>query len=105
MDAIQETFLNFHAENPFVYSTLVRLAQEVKAKNKLKWSIKALWEVMRWELEVKTDSLSEFQLNNNFPSRYARLIMEQEPNLAGMFNIRLLGFERRQEQLETHERN
>ena len=37
-----------------------------------------------------TDEHSGFKLNNNYRSRYARLIMEQEADLEGVFQIREL---------------
>lgn len=55
--------------------------------------IAMLWERMRWELTVETDSVDlgdDFKLNNNYRSRYARLIMNNEPDLAGFFDIRRL---------------
>ena len=34
------------------------------------------------------DPASEFKLNNNYRSFYSRLLMEQEPELAGYFETR-----------------
>ncbi len=50
--------------------------------------MKMLYEVTRWEFWLATESDDEFKLNNNFTAYYARLIMEQEPDLAGMFELR-----------------
>ena len=33
---------------------------------------------------------TEFKLNNDFTSRYARLIMQQEPDLEDFFEVRVL---------------
>lgn len=87
MDLDQE-FKVFHTNNPAVYKTLVGLAREAVALGHKKIGIKMLWEVARWEIWIKTTSTDEFKLNNNFTSRYARLIMDIEPDLKGIFELR-----------------
>ncbi len=89
MTAIDIRFSAFHAANPHVYETLVRLAREAVRRGKERVGIKALWERMRWELWIETDD-PEFRLNNDFTSRFARLIMSREPDLAGVFETRTL---------------
>lgn len=50
-----------------------------------------LFEVLRWQHAVSTDDpTSPFLLNNNWRSRYARLIAEQEPDLHHAFELREL---------------
>lgn len=88
MRTLQEKFEEFHENNPHVYLTLVRLAKEAKAKGKHP-GIKMLFEVARWELYMSTVG-DEFKLNNNYHSRYARLMMENESDLVGMFELRVL---------------
>jgi len=84
-------FWDFHQSNPAVYRALVRLARQARQQGKIKIGIRMLWEVMRWEFWLQTDdNVSDFKLNNNYISRYARLIMEREPDLAGCFEIREL---------------
>lgn len=78
----EEKFVQFHSENPQVYVELVRLAREARFKGKSRVGIKMLWEVVRWNLFISTvDSNSEFKLNNNYHSRYARMIMQLESDL------------------------
>jgi len=89
--SIQEEFERFHRENPAVYRTLVRLARAYKARMGRAPGIGMLWEVMRWEIALETRRHPEsFRFNNNYRSRYARLIMEQEPDLADAFETRRL---------------
>jgi hypothetical protein len=50
-----------------------------------------LYEVLRWQyFMTTTDPASDFKLNNNYRSRYARLIMVQEIELVDAFEIREL---------------
>jgi hypothetical protein len=47
--------------------------------------------VLRWEWQgATTDPNAEWKLNNNYRSRFARLIMDNEPDLAGVFETREL---------------
>ena len=87
---LQARFEGFHAANPRVYWTLVQLAREARAVGQQRVGIGCLWEVMRWKLSVSVSTSDAFKLNNNHRSRYARLIMAQEPDLAGVFETREL---------------
>ena len=52
-----------------------------------------LWEVMRWEMYLRTDTpdppAEPFKLNNNHRAYYARTIMENELDLGDIFNTRV----------------
>lgn len=83
-----EKFDQFHADNPDVYTTLVRLAREwVTSTGHHRLGIKTLYERARWEIAIATSD-PEFRLNNNYTAFYARLIMCQEHDLADMFDLR-----------------
>lgn len=84
---IAERFAAFHRANPHVYVELLRLAREAKARGVRKFGIGMLFEVLRWN---GTDTASrDFKLNNDFRSRYARMI-DGEQDLAGFFDLREL---------------
>lgn len=51
---------------------------------------KAIWERMRWNLQVERRTGDEFKLNNNFTSRIARTAISRHPELAEMFEFRKL---------------
>ena len=87
-DRIELEFRGFHHEHPEVYRLLVDLARQARAKGKERIGIKTLYEVARWNFDVGGDPESGFKLNNNFTSLYARMIQENEPDLAGMFETR-----------------
>ena len=85
---ITTRFLEFHQENPNVYRVLVRLARDWVAKTgRRKLAIKTLYERARWEIAMQTTD-PEYKINNNFTAFYARLIRAQEPDLAGIFDLR-----------------
>jgi hypothetical protein len=88
--SIEEQFRRFHAENPHVYRELVRLARQARAAGAERLGMKQLFEVLRWEHQVRTSDWTGFRLNNNYTSYYARQIMDQEPDLRGVFETRQL---------------
>jgi len=88
---IQERFELFHSLNPFVYKRLVSMARKLRGSGRRKAGIGMLVELLRWNYYMSTtDANSEFKLCNDYRSRYARLIMEQESDLEGFFNTRRL---------------
>lgn len=87
---IQERFERFHASHPEIYTALCQFARKAKARGHKQYGIARLWEVLRWEYYIVGTSNEEYKLSNSFRSRYARLIMEQEPDLAGFFTTREL---------------
>ncbi len=92
---IEKAFIDFHKDNPIVYAQLVRLARQWVAAGKARLGIATLFEKLRWELHVSGLSDKEgYKLNNNYRALYARLIMEQEQDLDGLFEIRSLAAER-----------
>ena len=89
--SIQDRFEAFHRLNPWVYEHLVRLARQLRQRGHERLGIGMLWEVLRWQVFMGTfDPSSEFKLNDHYRSRYARLIMDQETDLRGAFEIREL---------------
>ena len=80
-------FLTFHEENPHVYRALVKRARALREAGHRSYSIKGLYEALRFEWSLRTKG-EPVKLNNNYTSRYARLIMAQEPDLRGFFQTR-----------------
>lgn len=88
---IEESFLSFHAANPHVYRNLVTMARDLAKKGRKRIGIKMLFESLRWRYMLETDDpSSDYKLNNNYTSRYARLIAENESDLANIFQTREL---------------
>lgn len=85
----EQRFKEFHSKNPQVYTSLVKLAKELKGRGHRKIGIKMLFEVVRWQTMLKTEG-DQFKLNNNYHSRYARMIMDNEPDLDSIFELREL---------------
>lgn len=86
---IDEAFDEFDRNNPHIYRNLRFLARQALHAGRKRIGMKFLFERLRWEYCVRTNHKeSEFALNNNFTSRFARLLMREEPELAGIFEVR-----------------
>lgn len=85
---LAEAFRTFDAANPHVYRELERLAEQWRKKHPhRRCGMKAMWERLRWELDVTTDD-EPFALNNNLTAFYARKLMQHRADLAGLFETR-----------------
>jgi hypothetical protein len=87
---LDRAFNEFHAANPKVYEKLRELSLDLRRRGHQRAGIGMLWEVMRWQTIIETSSDDGFKLNNNLRSRYARMLMDNEPELDGFFEIREL---------------
>lgn len=87
---IERRFRQYHAAHPEVYRELVQLARQAKAAGRTRMGMKALFEILRWNRMLNGVDPEGFKLNNIFSSRYTRLICEQEPDLADLFQTREL---------------
>jgi hypothetical protein len=89
--SIQERFLVFHKNNEWVYRALERLVEQYAATGRKRMGIRMLWERLRWEYNTLTkDPSSEFKLSDHYHSRYVRLLIQNHPEWAGLFELRKL---------------
>jgi hypothetical protein len=90
MSKLEHRFWQFHTNNPKVYRHLVTFARQwrIKFGPDAKLGIKSLFERVRWEVCLSTTNDPNFKLNNNHTAFYARLIMDRNAELAGIFNLR-----------------
>lgn len=86
-DVTQTEFATYHRENPQVYAKLRQYAFEAKAAGRQHFGINMIHERVRWYTNVESVG-DKWKLNNNYRPYYARLLMAQEPELAGFFEIR-----------------
>ncbi|MGD9530542.1 MAG: hypothetical protein AB7L91_18395 [Dehalococcoidia bacterium] len=81
-------FLEFHRQNPHVYTTLRDLAREWRGQGKTECGVALLYNVARWRLSLRTHGDLVFKLNDHFQPYYSRALMHFEPDLDGMFETR-----------------
>ncbi|MGW2881321.1 hypothetical protein ACWDBP_34900 [Streptomyces sp. NPDC001233] len=86
---IQERFEAFHRLNPWVLHALESLTSDYLGHGAKRVGIGMLFEVLRWRYVAATAG-DDFRLNNNFRSRYVRLLIERHPQWARVFEVRAL---------------
>lgn len=86
-NVFETPFQKFHHENPAVYAYLRDTSLRLVRRGVRHWTIRNLWECMRMDHAIRTNG-EPWKLNNNLTASYARLLMEQEPELAGWFEVR-----------------
>jgi hypothetical protein len=89
MSKMETEFWDYHGKHPEIYRYLVQFAREWRLI-KGKWStlsIKGLFERTRWEMAIQSGRES-LQMNNNHTAFYARLIMDSNADLKGIFTLR-----------------
>lgn len=86
---IQQRFEQWHALNPWVYTALEHLVEDWLAMGHTRVGIKQLFEVLRWNYGRKTVG-DTFKVNNDFTSRYARMLVADHPEWAEAIEIRSL---------------
>lgn len=84
-----DKFMEFHKKNPQVYQELVKLTEQAIQNGRNKIGIKMLVEVVRWNRFLQTTD-ADYKINNNYTSRYARLIIENRPEFGDIFSLRTL---------------
>lgn len=82
-------FKKFHAENPDVYREFKRLAFQMKATGRSKYSAHAIIEVIRWHRDLTTTG-DVFKINNDFRSIYVRLLIYHHPEFREFFELRVM---------------
>lgn len=87
---IQERFVAFDKANPHIYQALLTLTLQMRSRGVKAYGVKGLFEICRWQLALQTGGQEEFRLSNDFSSRYARLLIERNPELKGFFELRSL---------------
>ena len=85
---IADRFEAFDEANPWVYRVIVDLARDLRHNRRFRrCGMKLIFERMRWLSALRTKG-DAFKLNNNYTAHYARLVMENEPDLANFFETR-----------------
>jgi len=88
-DQLLDAFAAFHLANPRVWRLFKRFALDVISSGQINYSANAIFERIRWHMEIETKS-DEVKLNNNFRAYYARMFHLAYPQHEGFFRNRRL---------------
>lgn len=92
MKSLENNFWRFHRQHPEVYAALVKLCREWRIKvGATRIGIATVYEAARYTLNI-TRGDDTYKLANNHKSFYARLIMQNETDLADIFILKQLRY-------------
>lgn len=89
IDRVGRAFAIYHSEKPWVMDRIVTMVRRYRDAGRRR-GIGFFFEVLRHEVFMESRDADGFKLNNNFRSRYVRLIEERHPELSGYFRKRKL---------------
>jgi hypothetical protein len=92
-DELAAWFARWHALNPHVYEAFKLMAIDIRKEGHKRYGAKTILERLRWESDVRFQGSSlDYRLNNNIKdrcsSRFARLLIAEDPTFAGFFELR-----------------
>ena len=90
------SFTDFHEKNPWVYLRLVKHINDIRKAGFSKYSTRTLIAVLRFEWDLKTTHQEvqvdgerrSVKLNDHHTAYYARMAIEEYPNLWNFFELR-----------------
>ncbi|MCX5206706.1 hypothetical protein OG897_35545 [Streptomyces sp. NBC_00237] len=85
--SIQERFEAFHQLNPWILGKLEALTADCVKSGLKRVGIGMLFEVLRWQYGRATSG-DPWRLNNDYRSRYVRLLLELHPEWSALFETR-----------------
>ena len=88
---LQERFEAFHAAHPEIYDEFKRLAERLYHQGRPHYGAKAIFEYIR--LNRALDGRAgdeEYKINNNYTSRYVRVLIEEDHRFGAFFELRQL---------------
>lgn len=90
-DRIQEQFEQFDALHPEIYVEFCHIALDLLRRGRVHYGSKAILEIIRYHriLSGKSD-IEPFKINNNYSSRYARKLIEEDERFRDFFELREL---------------
>jgi hypothetical protein len=88
--SLDERFADYHAAHPEIYREFARLARLLRDRGHEHYGAKGLFEALRFHHAVDARPGDQYKLNNNFTSRYIRLLVEEQPEFDGFFELRKL---------------
>lgn len=83
---IEERWEAFHEANPHVGRALIQLFEDARAHGVERWSVKAAFEILRWQGMRTTGD--RYALNNDFTALAGRWLAAERPDLAPMLSLR-----------------
>lgn len=84
---LKQRFLEYHRENPALYSKFKEYAFEAKRSGRSRFSIWMIANRVRWYTQIETTG-AEFKVSNDYLALYARLLACDYPVFENFFSFK-----------------
>jgi hypothetical protein len=88
--SLDEKFFQYHSDNPHIFDLFLSYARQVKGAGFKHYGFHTIMHRVRWHLNIETTDPEGYKMNNNYSSRYARLLAKKNPEFKGFFRNRKL---------------
>tara|TARA_A100001035_G_scaffold24360_1_gene16359 strand:+ start:2510 stop:2854 length:345 start_codon:yes stop_codon:yes gene_type:complete len=88
LEEMRDQCKRFHVEHPQVWSLFVKFTLQMIDRGYKNYSVNAVFERIRWEIDAGGDGVNAFKLNNNYRAFYSRAFMRKYPQHDGFFRTR-----------------
>lgn len=87
-EEMRQQVVRFHRANPDVWEMFVGFTFEMIMSGRKHYSANAVFERLRWEVDLARGPDNSFKLNNNYRAFYARRFHRMYPDYDGFFRTR-----------------
>lgn len=88
LEEMRRQVAEFHSYHPEVWRLFVQFTFQMISRGFKHYSVGAIFERIRWEMDAGGDGVTYFKLNNNYRAFYARRFMLVYPQHGGFFRTR-----------------
>jgi hypothetical protein len=87
-EEMRQQVIEFNREHPEIWRYFCWFTFGMIDKGFANYSVNAIFERIRWEIDAGGNGVTSFKLNNNYRAFYARAFMRKYPEHDGFFRTR-----------------
>jgi len=87
-DQIFQAFAKFHRKNPQVWRMFCDYASRARRAGRTVYSARTIISVLRFELDLETDTDEPVKINDHFSPYYGRMYLATHPEAGDFFQLR-----------------
>jgi hypothetical protein len=87
-EEMRQQVIEFNREHPEIWRYFCWFTFGLIHKGFASYSVNAIFERIRWEIDAGGNGVTKFKLNNNYRAFYARAFMRKYPEHDGFFRTR-----------------
>jgi hypothetical protein len=85
-EEMRQDVIQFNRKHPDVWRLFCGFTFDMINRGFMNYSVNAIFERIRWEIDAGGDGVTSFKLNNNYRAFYARAFMRKYPRARWIFS-------------------